>query len=129
MRPHVRTKNSHIHFPFTTQSYVKYAEAGAQALRNGLKEELRVAAQRRSENSLKYARWQDGKIAENSTFSVYCGLYFYVMAGAHGAWCRVHRAAQGVNGRAEYMGCAVHLATSARGCARTETSKLESARS
>ena len=41
-------------------------EACSQAVRVSLKEELRVNALRRSENSLKFAKWDAGKQLESS---------------------------------------------------------------
>lgn len=48
-------------------SYLKYSEACAHAVRNGLKEELRQVALRRSENVVRYAKWEQGKPSESST--------------------------------------------------------------
>ena len=52
------------------KSYLKYAEAGAQALRNALKPELRAVAARRNENGIKFAKWEQGKPSESSASTI-----------------------------------------------------------
>lgn len=44
--------------------YNKYAQVAAKVIRNSLKDEARVAAARRNEMSLKYAKWENGKQGE-----------------------------------------------------------------
>ncbi|EGX43467.1 hypothetical protein TWF569_004122 [Orbilia oligospora] len=45
-------------------SYNKYLSIAAQAIRKSLKEQARVAAERRSGNELKVSRWENGKQQE-----------------------------------------------------------------
>ncbi|RUS20938.1 mitochondrial ATP synthase epsilon chain-domain-containing protein, partial [Endogone sp. FLAS-F59071] len=45
-------------------TYLKFSEACARAVRNSLKEDLRVVAQRREQNLLKFAKWESGKQGE-----------------------------------------------------------------
>ncbi|KAG9288366.1 hypothetical protein G9A89_021397 [Geosiphon pyriformis] len=45
-------------------SYLQYAQICARAVRNSLKEELRVLAQRRDEQGLKFSKWEAGKQGE-----------------------------------------------------------------
>ncbi|CAG8450009.1 3270_t:CDS:2 [Ambispora leptoticha] len=45
-------------------SYLQYAQICARAVRNALKEEQRVIAQRRDEQGLKFAKWEAGKQGE-----------------------------------------------------------------
>ncbi|CAG8459282.1 7351_t:CDS:2 [Ambispora gerdemannii] len=47
-----------------TNSYLQYTQICARAVRNALKEEQRVLAQRRDEQGLKYAKWETGKQGE-----------------------------------------------------------------
>ncbi|KAI8975442.1 mitochondrial ATP synthase epsilon chain-domain-containing protein [Mycotypha africana] len=41
-------------------TYLQYANICARAVRNSLKDEFRAAAARRSQNGLKYAKWENG---------------------------------------------------------------------
>jgi F-type H+-transporting ATPase subunit epsilon len=50
---------------FHVFSYLQYVSICSRALRNSLKEEARVIAQRRDENVLKYAKWENGKQGES----------------------------------------------------------------
>lgn len=50
--------------PLRELSYLQYANICARALRNSLKDEARVAAARRNENNLKYAKWENGNQKE-----------------------------------------------------------------
>ncbi|CDH52150.1 predicted protein [Lichtheimia corymbifera JMRC:FSU:9682] len=45
-------------------SYIQYANICARALRNSLKNDLRVAAQARNQNNLKFAKWERGVQSE-----------------------------------------------------------------
>jgi F-type H+-transporting ATPase subunit epsilon len=45
-------------------SYLKYTQICARAVRNALKEEQRLIAQRRDEQGIKYAKWENGKQGE-----------------------------------------------------------------
>ncbi|CDS05474.1 hypothetical protein LRAMOSA08002 [Lichtheimia ramosa] len=45
-------------------SYLQYANICARALRNSLKNDLRVAAQARNQNNLKFAKWESGVQSE-----------------------------------------------------------------
>ncbi|KIM86436.1 hypothetical protein PILCRDRAFT_816396 [Piloderma croceum F 1598] len=45
-------------------TYNKYAQITARALRQSLKEEQRVAAEKRGLTALKYQYWEDGKGGE-----------------------------------------------------------------
>ncbi|CAO3689627.1 unnamed protein product [Umbelopsis ramanniana] len=45
-------------------SYLKYAQICARAVRNSLKDDVRIAAQRRDNNGLKVAKWENGKAGE-----------------------------------------------------------------
>ncbi|CAG8526527.1 6671_t:CDS:2 [Acaulospora morrowiae] len=45
-------------------SYLKYTQVCARVVRNSLKEEQRLVAQRRDEQGLKYAKWESGKQGE-----------------------------------------------------------------
>ncbi|KAG2172845.1 hypothetical protein INT43_000195 [Umbelopsis isabellina] len=45
-------------------SYLKFSQICATAVRNSLKEDVRVAAQRRDANNLKVAKWANGKAGE-----------------------------------------------------------------
>ncbi|RHZ68815.1 hypothetical protein Glove_293g7 [Diversispora epigaea] len=45
-------------------SYLKYTQICARAVRNSLKDDLRLAAQRRDEQGLKFAKWEAGKQGE-----------------------------------------------------------------
>ncbi|RUS23846.1 hypothetical protein BC938DRAFT_474528 [Jimgerdemannia flammicorona] len=47
-----------------TAKLVIIRHACARAVRNSLKEDLRVVAQRRDQNFLKYAKWENGKQGE-----------------------------------------------------------------
>jgi F-type H+-transporting ATPase subunit epsilon len=49
---------------FYYYSYLQYSIICARAVRNALKPELRVIAQRRDEQGLKFQRWQGGKAGE-----------------------------------------------------------------
>ena len=51
-------------------SYVKYAEVCAQAVRNCLKEELKVAANKRGQSEIRFAKWENGKALESSNFLI-----------------------------------------------------------
>ncbi|KAJ3548002.1 hypothetical protein NMY22_g1432 [Coprinellus aureogranulatus] len=42
-------------------TYNKYAQITARALRSSLKDDLRVAAEKRGQTSVRYQQWQDGK--------------------------------------------------------------------
>jgi len=42
-------------------TYLKYTQICARAVRNALKEEQRLIAQRRDEQGIKYAKWENGK--------------------------------------------------------------------
>ena len=46
--------------------YPRYAEACAQAVRNVLREDLKAAASKRGDNSLRFAKWENGKAKESS---------------------------------------------------------------
>jgi F-type H+-transporting ATPase subunit epsilon len=66
-----KARHSTIASPLTfAHSYLKYTEACAQAVRNVVKDDLRIAAQRRSENIVKFARWEAGKQSESSALVV-----------------------------------------------------------
>ncbi|CAI2194114.1 13488_t:CDS:2, partial [Funneliformis geosporum] len=45
-------------------SYLKYTQICARAVRNALKEEQRLIAQRRDEQGIKFAKWESGKQGE-----------------------------------------------------------------
>lgn len=45
-------------------SYLQYANICARALRNSLKNDLRVAAEARNQNNLKFAKWSKGVASE-----------------------------------------------------------------
>ncbi|KAK9767600.1 hypothetical protein K7432_002486 [Basidiobolus ranarum] len=45
-------------------SYVQYSQICAKAVRNALKTEQRLVAQKRDEQGLKYAKWANGKQGE-----------------------------------------------------------------
>ncbi|CAG8518172.1 3142_t:CDS:2 [Diversispora eburnea] len=45
-------------------SYLKYTQICARAVRNSLKDDLRLIAQRRDEQGLKFAKWEAGKQGE-----------------------------------------------------------------
>ncbi|CAG8633080.1 16859_t:CDS:2 [Dentiscutata erythropus] len=45
-------------------SYLKYTQICARVVRNALKEEQRLIAQRRDEQGLKFAKWESGKQGE-----------------------------------------------------------------
>ena len=47
--------------------YNKYAQITARALRQSLKEEQRVAAEKRGLTALKYQHWEDGKGGEQAS--------------------------------------------------------------
>ncbi|TFK19149.1 hypothetical protein FA15DRAFT_674678 [Coprinopsis marcescibilis] len=42
-------------------TYNKYAQITARAIRNSLKEEGRVAAEKRGQTSVRYQEWKEGK--------------------------------------------------------------------
>ena len=42
-------------------SYNKFAQITARAVRSSLKDDLRVAAEKRGQTSVRYQQWQDGK--------------------------------------------------------------------
>ncbi|KAF8308553.1 hypothetical protein DL93DRAFT_2142230 [Clavulina sp. PMI_390] len=48
------------HFTFN-----KYSQIAARALRNSLKEDARLAAEKRGTSELKYQKWTDGKAGES----------------------------------------------------------------
>ncbi len=50
--------------------YNRYASICARAVRNSLKEEQRVKAERRGEMSLRYQQWKDGKAGEQVSISI-----------------------------------------------------------
>ncbi|KAI8148313.1 mitochondrial ATP synthase epsilon chain-domain-containing protein [Fennellomyces sp. T-0311] len=45
-------------------TYLQYANICARAVRNSLKDELKVAAQARNQNNLKFAKWEKGVASE-----------------------------------------------------------------
>ncbi|GBB90505.1 hypothetical protein RclHR1_01750004 [Rhizophagus clarus] len=45
-------------------TYLKYTQICARAVRNALKEEQRLIAQRRDEQGIKFAKWENGKQGE-----------------------------------------------------------------
>ena len=47
-----------------TFSYLQYVQICARTVRNALKEEQRLIAQKRDEQGLKYAKWEGGKQGE-----------------------------------------------------------------
>ena len=47
-----------------TKSFNKYTQIAARALRNSLKEEERVKAEKRGLTALRYQRWENGKGGE-----------------------------------------------------------------
>ncbi|KAI8052322.1 mitochondrial ATP synthase epsilon chain-domain-containing protein [Syncephalis plumigaleata] len=51
-------------------SYLQYSVVCARAVRNALKPELRVIAQRRDEQGLKFQKWQAGKAGETTPVQV-----------------------------------------------------------
>ncbi|KAG2174619.1 hypothetical protein INT44_006883, partial [Umbelopsis vinacea] len=55
--------NQRIYY-FALHSYLKYAQICARAVRNSLKDDVRIAAQRRDANGLKVAKWENGKAGE-----------------------------------------------------------------
>ncbi|TEB39428.1 hypothetical protein FA13DRAFT_1679485, partial [Coprinellus micaceus] len=42
-------------------SYNKFAQITARAVRSSLKDDLRVAAEKRGQTNVRYQQWQDGK--------------------------------------------------------------------
>jgi F-type H+-transporting ATPase subunit epsilon len=50
-------------------SYLQYANICARAVRNSLKDDVRVVAARRNENGLKFAKWENGVQKEQVSFS------------------------------------------------------------
>ncbi|TFK61714.1 hypothetical protein BDN72DRAFT_903853 [Pluteus cervinus] len=44
----------------TVFTYNKYAQITANAVRNSLKEDLRVAAEKRGTTALRYQKWENG---------------------------------------------------------------------
>ncbi|RIA97985.1 mitochondrial ATP synthase epsilon chain-domain-containing protein [Glomus cerebriforme] len=42
-------------------TYLKYTQICARAVRNALKEEERLIAQKRDEQGIKFAKWENGK--------------------------------------------------------------------
>lgn len=46
----------------------KYSQISARALRNSLKEEPRLAAEKRGISELRYQNWKDGKAGEQVRF-------------------------------------------------------------
>lgn len=48
-------------------SYVQYANICAQITRNSVKEQFRAAALRRDGQSLRFAKWENGKQGTNGT--------------------------------------------------------------
>ncbi|ORY06702.1 hypothetical protein K493DRAFT_344350 [Basidiobolus meristosporus CBS 931.73] len=45
-------------------SYLQYSQICAKAVRNALKTEQRIVAQKREEQGLKFAKWANGKQGE-----------------------------------------------------------------
>ncbi|KAI8393978.1 mitochondrial ATP synthase epsilon chain-domain-containing protein [Radiomyces spectabilis] len=50
-------------------SYLQYANVCAKAVRNALKEDLRVLAARRDQNGIKFAKWENG-VQKEQKFAV-----------------------------------------------------------
>jgi len=56
--------------------YNKYAQITARALRQSLKEEQRVAAEKRGLTALKYQHWEDGIGGEQASLTINKNLCF-----------------------------------------------------
>ncbi|KAK8226899.1 mitochondrial ATP synthase epsilon chain domain-containing protein [Phyllosticta capitalensis] len=50
-------------------SYNRYLAAASRAVRRSLKEDKRIAAERRGEMELRFAKWTDGKQGENKSLA------------------------------------------------------------
>lgn len=66
---HTRRHGSLSHL-IANNSYLKYAEVCAQAVRNVLKEEFVAAAQKRAGNEGRFSKWEAGKQLESSKSTI-----------------------------------------------------------
>jgi len=63
-------------FRFVFCSYAQYAQITAQAVRNVLKGEAKVASQKREHLAIKYAKWENGKQAGPTRTSDYAWIFY-----------------------------------------------------
>jgi F-type H+-transporting ATPase subunit epsilon len=64
---HFHANSSLLLINIVVSRYNKYAQITARALRQSLKEEQRVAAEKRGLTALKYQHWEDGKGGEQAS--------------------------------------------------------------